>query len=715
MNGGSIAVPSAGGAARSPVMSRLPPLREDLRLFESAPERDGAPSWTIQEPVSNRFFRIGWLEFECLLRWTLPGGAAAIAADIRECTPLAVDAEQVEHFATFLLHHRLLRAAPPGERQTENERPFWLRWRWWLHNYLFFRVPLLRPDRWLVRLLPWLAPLASPAGLMALVLAAISGLLLVARQWDTFTHSVAALFSPAGAIGFMLALAVGKSAHELGHALLATRFGVRVAHMGVAFVVLWPMLYTDTGEAWKLRDSRQRLLISSAGVIVELALAVLATLFWALLDDGPLRLSMLYLATTGWITTLALNASPFMRFDGYFILSDLIDFPNLHERAGACARTIMRRTLLGWDEPWSESLPQRTRYALAAFAFMTWLYRLVVFAGIAVAVYLMFFKLLGIFLFAVEVSWFIALPIYRELAQWAKRRAEIRPARRRTLLLIGAVLFLLLALPWGGSVHSPALARAARTQQVFSPFAARLEFLHPAGPVRAGTLLAGFVNPDLVARAYRADVGLAALQARWSGAEADENAADRRMAALERLGEQRAEARAADDETARLRIVAEFDGLWLDLDPHLRPANWVGTREPVGLLVDPGQWVADAYVEQRQIERLEIGAAAHFYPSGSLSPLSGKVVDIDTARATHLSSPALDAAHGGQVATLPPSHENRAGRPSEAVYRVRVALDAALPEQHETPGTLAIDAVRRSVLGQGLRAGLAVLLRESGF
>ena len=124
----------------------LPPLREDLQLFESAPEKDGSPSWTIQEPVGNRFFRIGWLEFECLLRWSLPGGPAAIAADIRSSTPLAVEPAQVEQFAAFLLHHRLLRALPKGAK-APSETAFWRQWRWWLHHYLFFRIPLVRPER----------------------------------------------------------------------------------------------------------------------------------------------------------------------------------------------------------------------------------------------------------------------------------------------------------------------------------------------------------------------------------------------------------------------------------------------------------------------------------------------------------------------------------------------------------------------------------------
>src|SRR5665647_1941713 len=84
----------------STAVASLPPLREDLRLHEAAPDKDGAPAWSIQDPVTNRFFRIGWLEFECLLRW--PGNPAGIAEDIAGTTALAADQEQVEAFARFL-------------------------------------------------------------------------------------------------------------------------------------------------------------------------------------------------------------------------------------------------------------------------------------------------------------------------------------------------------------------------------------------------------------------------------------------------------------------------------------------------------------------------------------------------------------------------------------------------------------------------------------
>ena len=160
----------------------LPPLREDLRLHEAAAGKDGAPAWSIQDPVTNRFFRIGWLEFECLLRW--PGNPEKIAQDIAATTSLAADKELVEDFASFLVQHHLVRPSQDGvdKLAAQASAPGWRHWRWWLHHYLFVRVPLVRPDRWLAKLLPLVRPLCSAPGLVIIGLASLLGIVLVARQ-----------------------------------------------------------------------------------------------------------------------------------------------------------------------------------------------------------------------------------------------------------------------------------------------------------------------------------------------------------------------------------------------------------------------------------------------------------------------------------------------------------------------------------------------------
>lgn len=691
-----------------------PPLREDLRLHESASERDGSPSWAIQDPVNNRFYRIGWLEYECLLRW--PGDPAKIADDIADSTPLAVSVEQVEEFGQFLERNNLVRPTPQVAQRLKQQMnaPGWRHWKWWLHHYLFVRIPLVRPDRVLSRMLPWVEPLFTRTALILLLCATVLGLILVMRQWDVFTHSVLDLVSPSGLAGFLVALIVSKTLHELGHALVTTRQGLRVAHMGVAFIVLWPMLYTDTGESWRLRSNRQRLAISSAGVATEMAIAGLATLAWAILDDGAARQGMLYLATTAWILSLALNVSPFMRFDGYFILSDLLDFPNLHERAGAMAKHWLRRSVLGLQDPYPEVLRPSTRRALVVFAIATWLYRLMVFLAIAWAVYTFFFKLLGVFLMVVEVIWFILRPIGQELAVWKQRWPEVKAARRYRLFGGVLVILLLLAVPWRFDIRAPGAAHAERQQFVYAPFPARLESLGERGEtVAAGDVLASFSAPDLVAQQARSQSAMLALEHRLAGLMADDGGPSQLQATLNRLAEQRAQWQALQEEAMRLNIRAEFSGLWLDVAHDLPPGSWVDVQTRLGVLYDPESWVIEVYVDQRDVEHIRPGAPALFYSKGASRGLRAEVEFIDSTRSTGLTHALLDGPYGGPIPTQAVGPAE--GAPQKAKYRVRLRLLEEPAESRETLGNVRIEAPRQSLLWRGATWLAGIIIRESGF
>ena len=703
---------STGAAKEEQQAGPPPPLRQDLRLHPSAAFADGAPAWAIQDPVSNRFYRIGWLEYECLLRWHWPPDR--IAKDISAHTTLEVDAEEVQAFVQFLDQHNLLQATPQKVQQLQKKsvQRNWKSAQWWLHTYLFIRVPLVRPQRLLQGLLPWVQPLFSWTALWLLLAATGIGLVLVARQWETFTHSLMDMLSPSGLAGFALALIVSKTLHEMGHALVATRLGVRVAHMGIAFVVLWPMLYTDTGESWRLTSHRQRLAISVAGVATELALAGLATLAWALLDDGALRQAMLYLATTGWVLSLALNVSPFMRFDGYFILSDILNFPNLHERSGAVAKAFMRRRLLNLPEPDPEPFTPAVVLRLRIFAYLTWLYRLTVFLGIALAVYHFFFKALGIFLLVVELWWFVAKPVWMEIMVWKKRWGEV-PLKNRFGLWGAVAVFLgVLAFPWSSQVSAYGVARAQRQQVVFSPQPAQVLEVLPIGSVQAGQPLVLLDMPDLHARRTRTEASVQALTRQLPGLMGMEKGLDVQQATMRRLQEQLAEVQAIDAEAARLRLNAEFAGEWLDVDPQLRSGAWINPRTPLGVLVDPSSWVVDAYVAQQEIERIAQGAQAQFWPESWAQPIAASVISMDSARTQQLAYPMLDGRFGGKIATQ--QHEKEA-IPAYPLYRVRLQLHAPPPQLRELRGTVHIQGQRSSWLGNALQNILAVLIRESGF
>ncbi|MDM0052477.1 HlyD family efflux transporter periplasmic adaptor subunit [Variovorax sp. J22R115] len=695
-----------------PADQPTPPLREDLRLSEAGPGQRGDPAWVIQDTVVNRFYRIGWLEFECLLRWGQ--SPRRISEQIAEQTALKPDVRQVLDFRRFLEQHQLLRPGPEAVARLlgRSQGNAWMSWRWWLHHYLFFRIPLLRPQVHLARISRHLGWLFSPVTGWLVIVLGLTGIVMVLHQWDTFATDVVESFSTEGLLSFALALIVAKTLHELGHALVATRLGLRVAHMGIAFVVMWPMLYTDTGESWKLRSSRQRLAIASAGILTELALAGLSTLGWALSDPGPLRNALLYLATTSWVLSLALNASPFMRFDGYFILSDLLDFPNLHERSGALARVALRRSVLGLDEPWPEPFSPARRRMLVAFAVATWLYRLVLFLGIAVAVYLFFFKLLGIVLFAVEIAWFIVMPVWRELKHWWARRKDVVRGRRIMLAMVLIALMLALAVPWRTQVHARGVARAEQQLRVYAPYPSLLQQIHAAGRVKAGDTLAVLDEPDIAARSQGNEASFRGYQERLAGLMADPSGLAQEAATRQRLNAQFEQVRAARTEMARLNLQAPFAGQWLDVNPDWRNGQWIGSRELIGVLVDPSRWQVDAYVQQDEVQRLSIGSSVRFYPEGQPVPIRGHVIAIGTTRVNQLEHPMLSSRFGGPLNTVP---HGEALVPAPALFHVLVQLDEAVPNLKETRGHLQIEAARRSLLADGLTRVFAVLLRESGF
>jgi len=316
----------------------LPSLREELKLQAGGRQADGSPCWLIQDPVVNRFYRIGWLDFELLLRWQ-EGSPADVAAAVSEQTTLQAEAQDVNALVAFLAQNSLLQIDSPAavdrlKAQAAQQKPSL--WQWLFHHYLFFRLPMVRPQDLLARLYPKLAWVYTPQTACTVLMLSALGLFLAARQWDAFASTFVDQLSLSGLAGYLLALAFVKVLHEMGHALTATRHGVRVAHMGVALLVMLPMLYTDTSESWKLTQPRQRLSIAAAGIVAELAVAGLATLCWSLAPEGSLKSTLFFLATTSWVLTLMVNASPFMRFDGYFMLMDWLDFPNLHEPDRLC-------------------------------------------------------------------------------------------------------------------------------------------------------------------------------------------------------------------------------------------------------------------------------------------------------------------------------------------------------------------------------------------
>ena len=707
----------------------LPALREELALYPGPHLADGQPSWTLHDPTRNQFFRIDWLSFEIISRWSL-GEWRAIADAVSKETTLQPDATDMEAFIRFLMDNQLVQPGS-GNAVAFAERHAKMRGHWatrLLHNYLFFRIPLIRPDAILDRCKDYVAPFYSLGFAYLTLLAFALGMIEVYRNWERFSTTLIDTFSWNGLAGYGLALVGVKVLHELGHAFTAKRYGCRVPAMGVAFLVMFPMAYTDTNEVWKLASRRQRLAVAAAGVITELIIAMWATLAWCLLPEGTLKSIAFVLATVTWVATLAVNASPFMRFDGYFLLSDWLDMPNLHARAFALARWDMRERLLGLGVPPPEFFSPRRQRGLVLFAYATWIYRLVMFLGIAILVYAFFIKVVGILLFIVEIGWFLLLPIWNEIKQWpgllnatdsnGNRATSVRRARHvgRSVML-ALVLGVLFVLPWPTRQSASALLKPTDVFSIYAPAGAQIVKMPwvENSSIQAGQPLFELASPDLQLRWRRTQARLERLH--WQASNADVDAEQRQN--LQTLQQEeitaKSELAAIQTEIDLFSPVAPFAGSLRDLNPELKPGVWVGNRERLGVLVKGDRWHVETWLDEDAVRRIAVGDRARFMTDGLEGPillLQVMAIDMDATRV--LPSAQLATQFGGSIVA-----RERHGQwvPERAVYRVSLGGDNNLENLagHSWRGQVVIDGEWEAPGLAFLRSAFVLMWRELGF
>jgi putative peptide zinc metalloprotease protein len=696
----------------------LPSLRADLQLSAAAPALDGSPCWTLADPVRGRYFKLGAAAMRLLRHWSLGDPEQVLRAANRE-PGLPLDGAALEQLLEFLRGHDLISALDPSQRASYSLKAAAQRqslWQILLHQYLFFRIPLWRPDAFLNRAWPWLERFGPRALRYGLPVTLGLGMFLVSRDWQRFIATFPHLFSLGGALAFAVALFFAKLCHEFGHAFMAKRAGCRVQSMGVAFMVLLPMFYTDVSDAWRVNDRRARLLIGAGGVLAELVLACIALFAWSLLPDGPGRTAAFMLASATWITTLVINLNPFMRFDGYFLLSDFWEVDNLQGRAFALCRWRLREFLFGYGavapEPWSPRMQRR----LLIWGYGAWLWRAALFFGIALAVYHLFFKVLGIFLMLVELVWFIFLPILSEWRQWWSRREQAHAPRvlLSSLALLG--LLLLLALPWRSAVELPTMLEAGRASALHAPVAARVKTVnvHDGQVVAQGEVLIELESPDLDSRQaiVRREIQIQQLQMRRQAGRS-ETAADAGIVE-QRLAEAVAEYRGLVAQRERLLLRAPHAGKVRDLLPQLTVGRWLSTKEPLARVVEDGARLR-GYLAEAELWRVAPGASGRFIADDPMHPaIAVQLTEIDSNGAAYVDQEALTSDHHGPIAVRRDQHQR--AEPVQAQYGARLSILENTPTPVQPlRGIVVLQGHGESLLGVAWRRMAALGVRESGF
>ena len=698
----------------------LPRLRAELELVKGAASVTGEPTWLVYDPLQHKFIQIDFATYHVLSMWETSRTFEELLANVAAKGRVGLDKDSAGRLIDFLHQNKLTTEAPregwryfAEEKERGRHSPFM----WLVHNYLFFRIPLCRPQGFLERTLPIWRALSSYPAIILITMLGVDGLYLVSRQWDDYIATFQNFFNWEGAILIALTLGLVKAAHELGHAYTAVRFGCRVPTMGLAFIVMAPLLYTDVTEAWRLRDRRQRFLIDSAGIRVEFSIAAVALFLWAFLPEGPLRSLAFVLSAVSVITSLLLNLNPFMRFDGYYLLSETLGVENLQPRAFELGRWKLREWLFGLGRPCPEHLPRRLTLSLIVYAWSVWIYRIGLFVGIALVVYHYFFKVLGVILFAVEIIFFVARPIWSEMRAWVRFRSEIsRSYRFLAVSITAAAVVLLCVVPWSTRVEIPSVFEYAGIQRIYPKRPARIARVHVkhGDTVSAGQPLVSLVSPDIdhdIALSQRR-LRLARVQFARRGADVIDRQSS--LVLEDTIGALLARIAGLEKEREELVVKAPIGGLIVEMNPALHPQRWISPKDLVAVVAEGSAFEAKGYLAETDLARIATGNIGRFIPEQLLRAGTDVVVgEIAIGSAPQIEMPDLASIHGGRIAVI--ADEKRRLVPTIAHYLVRMpATGFTDAPDLAVRGVVLVQGTPESVLARVWRQTLKVVMREAG-
>ena len=699
----------------------LPILREDLLIEPAGAFLNGAPSWLIHDQIRNRFFRIGQSTLEILSSWR----AVKIQDFIDSLSHhfgREINHEEVDDVAKFLYANSLTEMSP-GEnhkafhdQEKSRKKSFTSAI---IHNYLFFRIPLFNPSKVLDACWPFVRPFFSTAAIVILFLLAVISLYLVSRQWEVFTNTFLAFLSFEGAVLYVISLVLLKFLHEFGHAFMAKKYNVPVPVIGVAFLVLFPVLYTDTSAAARLKNRHKRLMINMAGIFTELAVAILATLFWVFLPDGPMRSIAFTTASLSWILSLAVNLNPFMRFDGYYILSDMMGVENLQQRGFDLAKWRLREILFKPAMLPPEVVNKGLRRFLIIHAWGTWIYRFSLFLGIAFLVYSFFIKIVGIFLFAVEILWFILLPVWREVKIWWGNRQTYLTRRSFISLICFGFALLFLCFPWSSRVDVPAVMKASREFRIFPLVDGQISFLNFAEKqaVGKGDILLKLASPKLESDIQISTKRKTLLETRLARASSSELELASISVLRQELKSETQNLTGLNAKRAELVIRAPFDGVLENVDYELHQGQWLSSKRSIAILRTATGTSLSGLVKDSELVRIDENSKGKFIPdSFFMEQFPVIITKLSIIAEARLEQEILGEHEGGLVAAIPDADGTI--RPIETWFRVEMVPDN-IPEGYGSDfvmrGLVVVDGVPKSYLSRIFRQIVSVLIRESGF
>ena len=586
---------------------------------------------------------------------------------------------------------------------------------------LFLRIPLWDPDAWLNRHLRaidfvfgrtmrWCAGLLVLWALVEFVLAG-------SRTWEQASN----ILQLNNLVLLYTAVFFSHVLHELSHAALCKRFGGEVRTMGVMLLLLTPLPYVDLSSSWIFRDRYQRALVDAAGMMADVVTGAIATLIWVYSPPGIVNELAYNLMFSTVVYTLVFNINPLMRFDGYYILSDLIQIPNLQEQSSTQFTRWWNNRVLRVPVDQEDSISPRRQFALLAFFLTSGAYRLMVMFGIVLFVADQYFGIGLLVAVALGLTSFV-LPLQKMLAPLRNPLFlyQQKGFLRRSGVALLVLLVCLVTVPMPDNRILDGVVEARLNTPIFAESGGQVQavMVKTGQWVETGELLVTLDNPELFAE-------LMGVQAQRRQASAQEGKALTEgsvdLAPLHQRVVSLDAARASlEKQLGALTVRAPHAGIWVDSETLPRRQSWVGRGAELGRVVDDRSHVFLGVIKQEAGTALlglkTQGSEVRIEGDRAVLHLASAISLVPHSQST-LPSAALGPMAGGAV---PVSTSDRSGKEAvESFFLLRAELQAERramddPVRHGRAGWIKIHLPARPLAEQWWRAASQYFLRRYG-
>lgn len=652
----------------------------------------------LRDEATNKFFRLDDANhhFVGLLdgRRTVGEAWAAACERLGDAAPTQGEAIQL---LGQLYTSNLLEADLPGDAEgllRRRRKRVAREVRQYVTNILFAKIPLFDPDRLLDRVTPFCSWCFSPVGVVLWLVLLGLGFNALAGRWSQLFSQASGVLAPDNLIYLYAASVVIKLVHELGHGVACKRFGQQppasggggggeVHTFGVMLLVFIPLPYVDASSAWGMRSKWKRATVGAAGMYAELALAALAAMLWARSAAGTTLHALAFNAVfTAGVSTILFNANPLIRFDGYYILSDLLEFPNLAQRAKEKLHYLVKRYAYGVRRPHNPSPRLRESTGLVIYGLLAMVYR--VWLSVSILLFVadkLFF--LGTLMAVVSLVGWVLTPLGKFL-HYLATSPELYKTRRRAILATAVPLGLLLLLGlWPVTEHGRAegIVDPRKMVKVHAEVDGFVQHTLASGATVQpdGDPLLVAENMELATRVRRGEAQLAILQTRRRMALAEEPAQAQALA--EQIAVVRDELAHARRELAMLTVHAPFAGTWLCGDADRVHGRYVKRGEELGVVATLDEltlrMTADQFVGPRLASELSPGDRVNLRVKGRPDLKTHGVVTrvLQGGRRT-LPPEALGFAGGGNLPVAQPTADHQGNdQAAEPFFEVWVRLE----------------------------------------